>query len=469
MILVAVLLPIYPLRADPGTLDTSFDSGTALGTACCTAPFGVYSIGLQTNGMMVVGGYFEGFIADNATRNFLARLNTNGFLDTSFNAKLGTNNGFSGSVGAVALQPDGKIVIGGGFTNINGVTCNRIARLNADGSLDTTFNPSSGVDGNVNAVARQKDGKLVIGGSFANVNGVPRARLARLNSDGSLDTDFNLGAGAGANNTVSAIALQSDGRVLAGGVFTNINGTNQNRIARLNADGSLDTTFNPPSGIDNGSGAVRRVLSIVVQPDGKILVGGWFSSANGQPCTGIVRLATDGTTDTNFSVSCLHQSGLGGDLGYVNAIALQSDGKIIVGGNFFINGGATNSGISRLNPDGSLDISFNPGNAGSYINSVAIQPDGKLVIGGEFTSFAGVARYHLARLDGDPVLQEVLIGNQLVLCWPATYTNFILESATDLNLPLDWTTNPNPAVISGDQFVVTNWIDGTSGFYRLKR
>jgi uncharacterized delta-60 repeat protein len=465
--LVAALLPADALRADPGTLDTSFDPGTALGTACCSAPFGVYSIAMQTNGMMVVGGYFEGFIADNAARNFLARIKMNGALDTSFDAKLGTNNTLQGWVNAVGVQPDGKIVIGGGFTNVNGVERDRIARLNSDGSLDAAFSPNSGADGSVNAVARQGDGKLVIGGTFANVNGVPRIRLARLNSDGSLDTAFD--PGTGANNTVSAIALQADGRVLVGGFFTGINGTNQNRIARLSTDGSLDATFNPPSGIDDGGGAGRRVLSIVVQPDGKILVGGWFASVNGQPCTGIVRLAPGGTTDTSFNVTCLHQSGLGGDLGFVNAIALQPDGRIIVGGNFFISGGAADNGICRLNPDGSLDANFSLGTGGSYINAIAIQPDGKVVVGGEFTSFAGSARYHLARLDGDPALQAAFIGGQYVLSWPASYTNFIVEYATSLNPPFDWATNPNPARAAGDQFVVTNWLDGASGFYRLRR
>jgi uncharacterized delta-60 repeat protein len=417
--------------------------------------------------MMVVGGRFEGFVADNAARNFLARLKTDGSLDASFDAKLGTNNSLGGAVSTLVLQPDGKIVIGGGFTNVNGVTCNRFARLNADGGLDTTFNPGSGADGSVNVIVRQEDGKLLAGGAFANVNGVPRVRLARLNADGGLDPTF--APGTGANNTVSALALQTDGRVLVGGFFTSINGTNQNRIARLNIDGSLDTSFHPPSGIEDGAGAVRRVLSLVLQPDGRVLVGGWFSSVNGQPRTGIVRLATDGATDTNFNVTCLHQSGLGGDLGFVSALALQADGKIIVGGNFYVSAGATYNGICRLNPDGSLDAQFDPGTAGSGIQTLALQPDGKVLIGGEFTSFTGVSRYHLARLEGDLRLQAALISNQLLLSWPAAYTNYVLEYATNLNPPIQWATNATPAVVVGAQCIVTNPVDASSRFFRLKK
>src|SRR5215471_10995671 len=117
--LAGVLLLPAPLQAGPGALDTSFDPGTTLGTACCTAAFGVNCIGVQTNGMLVIGGFFEGFIADNAARNFLARLKVDGSLDNSFDAKLGTNGASRGPVSALVLQPDGKIVIAGGFTNID--------------------------------------------------------------------------------------------------------------------------------------------------------------------------------------------------------------------------------------------------------------------------------------------------------------------------------------------------------------
>ena len=121
-----------------------------------------------------------------------------------------------------------------------------IARLNADGSTDTGFNPGSGGNDWVEAVALQPDGKVLIGGSFTSFNGTPRNRIARLNANGSLDTTFN--PGSGVDNTVNRIAVQSDGKVLLVGAFTTVNGVSRNRIARLNADGSLDTSFNPGTG-----------------------------------------------------------------------------------------------------------------------------------------------------------------------------------------------------------------------------
>ena len=458
-----LLFSTYPLRADPGLLDTSFDVGTATGTGCAAAPCGVYSIGLQPGGSMIVGGYFQ--ISYGAARNFLARFGPNGLLDTNFNAKLAPSSG-PAEVRAVILQPDGKIIIGGAFTNINGVTRNRIARLNDDGSLDQTFHATPGADGIVYAVASQADGKLLLGGSFTNVNGVFRSRLARLNSDGSLDTAFD--PGTGANNTVWALALRIDGRVLVGGWFTTIDGTGQNRVARLNPDGSIDATFRPPSGIDSSSEMPVQVLTLAAQPDGKILVGGWFSSVNGRPCTGLVRLESDGTTDTNFDVSCLHSVPPNADVGRVNVLALQPDERIIVGGNFSRQLGAAEDGICRLNPDGSLDANFTPF-GGYWVDAIATQLDGKVVAGGEFASFGGQPRYHMARLDGDPVLRAIVTGNKFVCSWPASYTNFMLQQTAGLNSPVQWATNPNPAVISAGQFVVTNLIDEVRTFYRLKR
>ncbi|MBP1750267.1 MAG: hypothetical protein H6Q52_2806 [Deltaproteobacteria bacterium] len=137
----------------------------------------------------------------------------------------------------VPQKDNGKILIGGWFTTIGGVTRNRIARLNADGSLDTTFNPNA--SDRVWYIALQADGKMVIGGDFTTIGGVTRNRIARLNADGSLDTTFN----PNVNDSVDSIALQEDGKVLIGGKFTSVGGVTRNNIARLNADGSLDTAW----------------------------------------------------------------------------------------------------------------------------------------------------------------------------------------------------------------------------------
>ncbi len=187
-----------------------------------------------------------------------------------------TPNSFIPGIGAnidvytVVLQPDGKIIIGGLFTSYIGTTRNHIARLNTDCSLDNSFDPGTGANNNVYTAALQPDGKIIIGGSFTTYNGTTRNCIARLNADGSLDNTFY--PGSGADNSVKTITLQPDGKIIIGGHFTLYNGTTRNSIARLNADGSLDNSFDP------GTGANNNVYTTLRQPDGKIIIGGLFTS-----------------------------------------------------------------------------------------------------------------------------------------------------------------------------------------------
>ncbi|RYY92986.1 MAG: hypothetical protein EOO11_20485, partial [Chitinophagaceae bacterium] len=245
-----------------------------------------------------------------------------GALDLSFEAGSRVN----GIVRAIAVQPDGKVLIGGEFTTVRGAARNRIARLNADGSVDTSFDPGTGPNGYVNSLAVQSDGKVLVGGTFGTINSTARTGFARLNVDGSVDTSFD--PGTGANGNVYALALQSDGKVLVGGAFTTVNGTARNYLARMNVDGSVDTTF-------TGSGANDEVYSLAVLSDGKVLVGGWFTTINGTTRNCIARLNANGSVDTAFT-------GAGAN-GPVKSLALQSDGKVLIGGAFTtINGAARN-------------------------------------------------------------------------------------------------------------------------------
>jgi len=172
----------------------------------------------------------------------------------------------NGQVTFIVLQSDGKAIIGGEFTSINGTARNYIARLNTDGSLDTTYNPNA--NSYCYGAAIQSDGKAIIGGNFTTMGGTARNRVARLNTDGSLDTTYNPNADGG---NVFAIAIQSDGKAIVGGLFTTMGGTSLPRIARLNTDGSLDTIYNPNP--TNG-----YCLSIAIQADGKAIVGGAFTT-----------------------------------------------------------------------------------------------------------------------------------------------------------------------------------------------
>ncbi|HSC75657.1 MAG TPA: thrombospondin type 3 repeat-containing protein [Pseudomonadales bacterium] len=202
-------------------------------------------------------------------------MNSDGSLDQNFNNGSGADLIFK-----TELQADGKILICGSFNTVNGVSRKSIARLNADGSLDASFSVGSGANSTVYATALQADGNILIGGNFTTVNGAVRNRIARLNANGSLDAGF----GVGSNGTVYTVALQADGKILIGGDFTTFNSVARSRIARLNADGSLDASFNV------GSGANNTVYTAALQADGKINIGGSFTIYNGKSTKYITRI-----------------------------------------------------------------------------------------------------------------------------------------------------------------------------------
>ncbi len=257
--------------------------------------------------------------------------------------------------------------------------------------LDAAFNPSANAD--VFALAAQPDGKILVGGNFSTLAGIPRAALARLLPDGSVDSTFNPASGT----SVRAFALQPDGKILVGGSFTTIAGATRVRLARLNSDGSLDAGFN--------AGADASIMALALQPDGKILVGGLFAFVNNTARNFLARLNSDGSLDAAFDPALAGTAA--GTQSNVNAIALQSGGKILAAGNFGTAGGVASSGLVRLNVDGSRDASFAIGTgANSNVQSV-VQPDGKILIGGNFTTFAGQPRRSLARLSPLGVLDTV--------------------------------------------------------------
>jgi uncharacterized delta-60 repeat protein len=351
-------------------LDDSLDSTFGIGTGFNSQ---VQTIEIQTDGKILVGGSFTTYKGLTQTR--IARLNTDGSLDSTFN--IGNGFGSFGQVQTIVVQADGKILVGGSFTTYKGLTQNYIARLNIDGSLDSSFDIGTGFGSIVSSIAIQADGKIIIGGSFTTYNGSLRNRIIRLNVDGSLDSSFIVGTGF--NNNVTAIKILTDGKILLVGGFTTYNGSTRNGIIRLNIDGSLDSSFIVGTGFDD------LVYSIAVQSDGKILVVGSFLTYNGVSRNRIVRLNTDGSLDSTFVTG----TGFNGPLFIVYYVAIQSDGKIIVGGNFTTYNGLTRNRIVRLETNGVADksfISFNTessdGNAGITIK---ILSDGKILVGGNFT------------------------------------------------------------------------------------
>lgn len=305
-----------------------------------------------------------------------------GAIDLTFKA-FGSNPGVGGSVAvrAMSVQTDGKIIIAGDFASYDGVSRTNLARLNSDGSLDAAFAAAgTGLDGTVLAMAVQPDGKILIAGSFTAFSGTARGRIARLNADGTLDTGF-LTTGAGANALIRTIALQGDGKIVIGGDFTSFNGTVRSRLARLNADGSLDTGFLASgAGVGDGSGGSGQVHDAVIQSDGKIIIVGYFATYNGTARGNVARVNADGTLDATFLAT-----GAGANES-VSRVVLQSDGKALIAGWFSTYNGLTNRGrFIRLNTDGQPDTSFiasNTGIASGSVYSIKVQSTGMILIGG---------------------------------------------------------------------------------------
>lgn len=325
----------------------------------------VFAAVLQPDGKLLLGGAFTQ--VDGQPRAHVARLNVDGSLDASFDAQL------DGSVRSLLVQSDGAILVGGDFTQVAGQARSHLARLNADGSLDATFDPAPNQP--VRSLAVQFDDKILVGGDFTHLADAARAHLARLNLDGSLDPAFS----ADADAAVLALAPQPDGRLLAGGDFTQIGGQAQAHLARLGADGSPDAGFAAADG---------RVASLALDIDGSVLVGGDFAQIAGQARARLARLEADGTVDAGFAAEAD---------GAVSSLALQPDGGVLVGGAFTQIGGEPRSHLARLAADGTPEAGFDPA-PDAAVAAIAVQADGGIVLGGAFAHAGGEPRAHVARV-----------------------------------------------------------------------
>lgn len=366
----------------------------------------------------------------------------------------------------VALQADGKIIIAGNFNEIATTPCVRVARINADGSLDAAFCANVNVDSEVKAVAIQTDGKIVIAGDFTSVDSQTRHSLARLNSDGTLDTAF---ADAGFNDTVWGIAIEpADNKILVVGDFnqamSGASAVGQQGAARVNTNGTLDTSFANPQ-INMGV-ALAEARSIALQSDGHVIVGGAFSNVGGASHFYFVRFSSAGVIDASFPTTAnppIPQAilvapdgsifvadggtdaikkyttagaavtafnNVQGD-GAIYTFALQPNGKIVIGGDFATVGGQPRHALARLDSDGSLDttfvdqhFSFSSTNPAGYIFALAEQDDGGIVAVGSFTFVDTLSRQTMARVQTNDAIESTLTGvasgSSVIVTWNRT-------------------------------------------------
>lgn len=426
------------------------------------------------SGKLYIGGQFSQ--VGGQTRHRVARLQTNGNLDGSFNPPA-----FDGSVLALALQPDGKLIIAGSIQRVGDIGVRRLYRLNADGSWDSSFSVTNPADGTIRSVALQQDGRILVGGDFSghlrrympngaldmdyappNLNSPVRSidlqadgraviggeftlgvggrqRIARLHEDGSVDAGF--APLTVPNDTVHVVRALTDGTTVFGGDFTSISSFGRLRVARLTDQGGLDVSLAvtgtttgevhalardrfgnllvggqfsringvsrtnlarlAPSGLVQGSFAPildGRVETIAVQPDGSILIGGAFSTVNGQPRVALARLNTDGSLDTNFNPE--FQLPVAGQR-RVAAMHVLDDGKLLVAGNFSGVNGFPSKTLARLLPSGAVDTAFSTSAVELYWleDKLALNVDvqGRILIGGDSLTVGGVSR-NLVRL-----------------------------------------------------------------------
>lgn len=399
-----------------GSTDLSFDFGTGVPTGQ------IRVIKVMPDGTMLVGGNFSSI--GGTTREGIARLNSNGSVDSSFT--LGMNMSFvmdiqttadnkivvanlsrvvralpngtldptfttSGNIFSNTLRfliplADGKLLVGGDFNSIvigtgSTVMKRSIVRLNPDGNLDSSL-ASLFTDGHAYAAAVDAQGRIMIGGSSMEMEGIDLVGLTRLNSDGTRDESFVGRTLQRAN--IFATLVEPDGKIMVGGDFDTLNVDAHQSVARVNPDGSTDHTFVPDVAVDG------QVRAVVRQPDGKYIVAGAVRIFGNHA---LWRLNSDGTLDTSFTIATFSSNA------YLNAIALQPDGKILVAGRFDSINGAPKRGIARFNSDGSLDsFSVNLSDGEAIIDHLVLLQDGRMIIGG---SFAIGTIGKLARLNSD--------------------------------------------------------------------
>ena len=398
----------------------------------------------------------------------------------------GPNFGPNGAIYTAVSQADNKILLAGEFTALNGINRTRIGRLNPDLSLDRSFDPGPGPDLAVTVMALQSDGKIVIGGYFKNVSGLPRKGIARLHGDGSVDASFDPGSGLGRLTGLAvpfSLVVAADGKILAGGDFSFVNGVARRGLARLNSAGDLDEAFDPR--LEASAGALPSVRSIAFRPNGELLVTGIFAQAGGKTAPGFAGLTSSGAVspDSNGSVASILAL-LPGE-GTLQMVS-ESSGNILIGGNFgkfaepwrvirlsesgidpafnsavplmldlrsrFAPGmgnvvlagpdpGGSAYTVRRLNRSGVMDPAFGAATTvNSRIYAIVPEANGRTLIAGAFTAMNGVPANYLAELDADGGLIVPLKLELVPSVTPSSF-NMIIPGGDNLFFVIETSTN----------------------------
>jgi uncharacterized delta-60 repeat protein len=310
------------------------------------------------------------------------KINPDGTYDATWVMGTGATNG---SVNDLAELADGKVMIAGGFTAVSGHGSRRLARLNANGSVDTGFSVGTTINGNITRVLALPEGKVLIGGQFTTIGGVSRVGVARLNADGTLDTTFDPGTGTmGVVSAGSVLLLHAapGGKYIVGGLFNNYNGSGKGSLVRVNNDGSFDTTW-----------ALENTFMTIPYDITPIQGGGWMLAYAGDAKM-VRRLSENGVADPTFDTVYIN--------GQVTAVAMQADGKAVITGQFTQVNFVSRPRLTRLNTDGTLDTGyFSASGPSANVAHMGQWPNGDLLIAGSFTTVQGADRVRVAKLFGE--------------------------------------------------------------------
>lgn len=472
-------LSISDAHAAAGDLDLAFGTNGKVLTSFYGD--GAASVVLQSDGKIVVAGDSNN---GNDSDFAVARYNSDGTLDTSFSADGEVITDFGGEDygTSVAIQSDGKIVVAG-YGSSGGPEDFAIVRYNTDGSLDTSFDTDGkllidfGRYENGKALAIQTDGKIVLAGNSVAAGGLAaNINLVRLNTNGSLDTTFDsdgkVTTDIGPNDDALSIAIQSDGKIIIGG-GSDASGSLETTLIRYNSNGSLDTTFNS-DGIALIDFAISNdaAYSVAIQSDEKIIAAG-YADLGGQVVFALLRLNANGSLDTTFDTDGKVTTNFGSFYDGAYSVALQTDGKIIASG-YSSNGSQDFFATARYNTTGSLDTTFDTdgkittafGSLGDSAKAVAIQSDGKFVVAGYSETVSGTV-FALARYIGSesvlpdaPVLNSITAGDRkLSLSFTAGASNG--SAITDYEYSLNGGTYIS-AGASSSPFTINNLSGRTS-------
>ncbi len=450
------------LFPDLKTLDTTYDVGSGPdGTVTQISPMKAVTNPPSYDDRMVLTGSFTS--CNGTPCGYIVRLNNLGAVDTTFN--VGAGSGADDRIWRLNWKNDGTGGwIYGYFRNYNSGGTNYarggIAGLDANGFITSSFGnvtANAGWPGMVYSLARQNDGKILIGGDFNGVCGKWRQCLARINPDGSLDTSFK----GYVDGIVNSVAVQADGKILVGGAFGYCQVYPCTSLARLNPDGSLDATFKPMLVDLGGSNSLNSLRHVVPLSNGQIMVAGDIYNSTGS--TPLARLNSDGSLDAAFfaNISNIHINIPGVNWVYGSRIALAGSKYVIAGGSYTNTPGVTVGILGRVNQDGTLDTSFAPGASvanvltmDGLVEDMLLQPDGKVVVSGAFAnvnngSGSSTARRAIARYSADGLLDGTFTPN-LTIPPSASGANTIDLAAMALQ--------PNGKILIEENFLnVSGW------------